>query len=197
MKKLLLITFGIAVLGSCKNPNSADPVAPGLNIGFVRMDTLQDNYDYFQELVEELNAEQEEIIADLERRQKSLQEDIQIYQERAPRMSQRQRERSEADLMRVQQAYMEAEKNAEARLLEKQTDLSKTLKDELDKATIIVKDELNLDFVLRFEDGGILYGNDEYDITDRMIELLNRKTSDSANEDSEGAVEISTANEES
>lgn len=197
MKKLLLITFGLALLGSCKNPNTTDAVTPGLNIGFVRMDTLQDKYDYFQELVEELNAEQEEIIADLERRQKSLQEDIQIYQERAPRMSQRQRERSEADLMRVQQAYMESEKSAEARLLEKQADLSKTLKEELDKATIIVKDELNLDFVLRYEDGGILYGNDEYDITDRMIELLNEKTSDAANENSEGAVEISTANEES
>jgi len=197
MKKLLLITFGIAVLGSCKNPNNADSTASGLNIGFVRMDTLQDKYNYFQELVEELNGEQAEIIADLELRQQSYQEDLQDYQERVPRMSQRQRERTEEKLMRDRQAYMDAEQNAEAKLLEKQADLSRILKDELDKATIILKDELNLDFVLRYEDGGILYGSDEYDITDRMLELLNRKTSDSAKEDSEGAVEISTANEES
>jgi len=197
MKKLLLITFGIAVLGSCKNPNNADSTASGLNIGFVRMDTLQDKYNYFQELVEELNGEQAEIIADLELRQQSYQEDLQDYQERVPRMSQRQRERTEEKLMRDRQAYMDAEQNAEAKLLEKQADLSRILKDELDKATIILKDELNLDFVLRYEDGGILYGSDEYDITDRMLELLNRKTSDSAKEDSEGAIEISTANEES
>ncbi|MEK9586296.1 MAG: hypothetical protein VW039_08920, partial [Halieaceae bacterium] len=73
-------------------------------------------------------------------------------------MTQAQRNANEADLMRVQQQYMQVEQAAQDQLLRKQADLANMLKADMDKAIDVLKDELNLDFILLYEEGGqIIY----------------------------------------
>ncbi len=89
-------------------------------------------------------------------------------------MTQSQRNANEADLMRVQQQYMQVEQAAQDQLLRKQSDLANMLKADMDKAIAVLKDELNLDFILLYEEGGqIIYANTEFDITKRMVNMLN------------------------
>ena len=146
----------------------------GIRLAYVRIDSMQSQYLYFQELVDELQQEEEEIISELQRRQQSLQENIALYQQEAPKMSARQREANEADLMRVQQQYLAIEQGAQQQLAQKQNDLTKQLRKDMDNAIEVLKEELNLDFILLYEEGGqIIYANTEFDITEQMVDMLN------------------------
>jgi Skp family chaperone for outer membrane proteins len=76
--------------------------------------------------------------------------------------------------MRVQQQYLQVEQAAQAQLVKKQQDLTKMMREDMDKAIAVLKDELNLDFILLYEEGGqIIYANTDFDITERMVNMLN------------------------
>lgn len=174
MKKILFAATAALLMMSCQQPASNVSTEQGIRLAYVRIDSMQSQYLYFQELVTELQAEEEEIVTELQRRQQSLQENIALYQQEAPKMTPRQREANEADLMRVQQQYMAIEQDAQQKLAQKQSDLTVQLRKDMDKAIEVLKDELNLDFILLYEEGGqIIYANNNYDITEQMVTMLN------------------------
>jgi outer membrane protein len=174
MKKFFLAAVGLSMMASCSQPAAVENTDKGIRLAYVRIDSMQSQYNYFQELADELQAEEQQIVADLQRRQQTLQENIALYQQEAPKMTQAQRNANEADLMRVQQQYMQVEQAAQDQLLRKQADLANMLKADMDKAIDVLKDELNLDFILLYEEGGqIIYANTEFDITERMVNMLN------------------------
>jgi outer membrane protein len=174
MKKFFLAAVGLSMMASCSQPAAVENTEKGIRLAYVRIDSMQSQYNYFQELADELQAEEQQIVADLQRRQQTLQENIALYQQEAPKMTQAQRNANEADLMRVQQQYMQVEQAAQDQLLRKQADLANMLKADMDKAIAVLKDELNLDFILLYEEGGqIIYANTEFDITERMVNMLN------------------------
>lgn len=120
-----------------------------------------------------------------------MQENIALYQQEAPKMSARQREANEADLMRVQQQYLQVEQAAQSQLVKKQQDLTKMMREDMDKAIAVLKDELDLDFILLYEEGGqIIYANTDFDITERMVNMLNE------NRETAGGKEVIPAAEE-
>jgi outer membrane protein len=174
MKKILFAATAALLMMSCQQPATNVSTEQGIRLAYVRIDSMQSQYLYFQELVTELQAEEEEIVTELQRRQHSLQENIALYQQEAPKMTPRQREANEADLMRVQQQYMAIEQGAQQKLAQKQSDLTVQLRKDMDKAIEVLKNELNLDFILLYEEGGqIIYANNNYDITEQMVTLLN------------------------
>ena len=174
MKKFLLAAVGLSTMASCSQPATVENTESGIRLAYVRIDSLQSQYEYFEELALELIEEEKVLVEDLQRRQQTLQENIALYQQEAPKMSARQREANEADLMRVQQQYLQVEQAAQDQLLRKQADLTNMLKADMDKAIAVLKDELNLDFILLYEEGGqIIYANTDFDITERMVNMLN------------------------
>jgi len=174
MKKFFLAAVGLSMMASCSQPAAVENTDSGIRLAYVRIDSLQSQYEYFEELALELIEEEKVLVEDLQRRQQTLQENIALYQQEAPKMSARQREANEADLMRVQQQYLQVEQAAQAQLVKKQQDLTKIMREDMDKAIAVLKDELNLDFILLYEEGGqIIYANTDFDITERMVNMLN------------------------
>jgi len=174
MKKFFLAAVGLSMMASCSQPAAVENTESGIRLAYVRIDSLQSQYEYFEELALELIEEEKVLVEDLQRRQQTLQENIALYQQEAPKMSARQREANEADLMRVQQQYLQVEQAAQAQLVKKQQDLTKMMREDMDKAIAVLKDELNLDFILLYEEGGqIIYANTDFDITERMVNMLN------------------------
>ena len=174
MKKFFLAAVGLSMMASCSQPAAVENTDSGIRLAYVRIDSLQSQYEYFEELALELIEEEKVLVEDLQRRQQTLQENIVLYQQEAPKMSARQREANEADLMRVQQQYLQVEQAAQAQLVKKQQDLTKIMREDMDKAIAVLKDELNLDFILLYEEGGqIIYANTDFDITERMVNMLN------------------------
>ena len=174
MKKFFLAAVGLSMMASCSQPAAVENTDSGIRLAYVRIDSLQSQYEYFEEVALELIEEEKVLVEDLQRRQQTLQENIALYQQEAPKMSARQREANEADLMRVQQQYLQVEQAAQAQLVKKQQDLTKMMREDMDKAIAVLKDELNLDFILLYEEGGqIIYANTDFDITERMVNMLN------------------------
>jgi outer membrane protein len=197
MKKFFLAAVGLSMMASCSQPAAVENTDSGIRLAYVRIDSLQSQYEYFEELALELIEEEKVLVEDLQRRQQTLQENIALYQQEAPKMSARQREANEADLMRVQQQYLQVEQAAQAQLVKKQQDLTKMMREDMDKAIAVLKDELNLDFILLYEEGGqIIYANTDFDITERMVNMLNesRETpSEEATAASEEAADSTSA----
>ncbi|MDB2502944.1 hypothetical protein N9W87_02625, partial [Schleiferiaceae bacterium] len=65
------------------------------------------------------------------------------------------------------------------------------MREDMNSAIEVLKEELNLDFILLYEEGGqIIYANDEFDITERMVNMLNEnRETPSEEEATEAAVE--------
>ena len=191
MKKFFLAAVGLSIIASCSQPSAVENTASGMRLAYVRIDSLQSQYHYFEELALELIEEEKVLFEDLQRRQQSMQENIALYQQEAPKMSARQREANEADLMRVQQQYLQVEQAAQTQLVKKQQDLTKMMREDMDKAIAVLKDELDLDFILLYEEGGqIIYANTDFDITERMVNMLNE------NRETAGGKEVIRAAEE-
>ena len=190
MKKFFLAAVGLSMMASCSQPAAVENTDSGIRLAYVRIDSLQSQYEYFEELALELIEEEKVLVEDLQRRQQTLQENIALYQQEAPKMTARQREANEADLMRVQQQYLQVEQAAQAQLVKKQQDLTKMMREDMDKAIAVLKDELNLDFILLYEEGGqIIYANTDFDITERMVNMLNESRETPSEEDATAASE--------
>ena len=190
MKKFFLAAVGLSMMASCSQPAAVENTDSGIRLAYVRIDSLQSQYEYFEELALELIEEEKVLVEDLQRRQQTLQENITLYQQEAPKMSARQREANEADLMRVQQQYLQVEQAAQAQLVKKQQDLTKMMREDMDKAIAVLKDELNLDFILLYEEGGqIIYANTDFDITERMVNMLNESRETPSEEEATAASE--------
>ncbi|MEK9534879.1 MAG: OmpH family outer membrane protein [Halieaceae bacterium] len=190
MKKFFLAAVGLSMMASCSQPAAVENTDSGIRLAYVRIDSLQSQYEYFEELALELIEEEKVLVEDLQRRQQTLQENIALYQQEAPKMSARQREANEADLMRVQQQYLQVEQAAQAQLVKKQQDLTKMMREDMDKAIAVLKDELNLDFILLYEEGGqIIYANTDFDITERMVNMLNESRETPSEEEATAASE--------
>ena len=188
MKKFFLAAVGLSMMASCSQPAAVENTDSGIRLAYVRIDSLQSQYEYFEELALELIEEEKVLVEDLQRRQQTLQENIALYQQEAPKMSARQREANEADLMRVQQQYLQVEQAAQAQLVKKQQDLTKMMREDMDKAIAVLKDELNLDFILLYEEGGqIIYANTDFDITERMVNMLNESRETPSEEEATAA----------
>ena len=199
MKKFFLAAIGLSMLASCQQqPTAVENTEKGIRLAYVRIDSLQSQYNYFQELVGELQAEEEKIVAELQRRQQELQTNIELYQQEAPKMTARQREANEADLRRVQQNYLQVEQAAQGQMMQRQNDLTVMMREDMNSAIETLKEELNLDFILLYEEGGqIIYANDDYDITERMVNMLNESretpSEEEATEASEEAADSTSA----
>ncbi|MDG1903717.1 MAG: OmpH family outer membrane protein [Schleiferiaceae bacterium] len=190
MKKFFLAAIGLSMLASCQQPAAVENTEKGIRLAYVRIDSLQSQYNYFQELVGELQAEEEKIVVELQRRQQELQTNIELYQQEAPKMTARQREANEADLRRVQQNYLQVEQAAQGQMMQRQNDLTVMMREDMNSAIETLKEELNLDFILLYEEGGqIIYANDEYDITERMVRMLNETRENPSEEEATEATE--------
>jgi outer membrane protein len=146
----------------------------GIRLAYVHSDSLQSQYLYFVDLSAELQKEEAAAQKELEKRQRDIQIEVNLYQQEAPKMTDQQRQASEADLMRVRDQYLAYEQQITQTLVKKQEELNVKMKSDMDSVLVKMKDELNLDFILLYqENGALIYANKDYDITEVVVERLN------------------------
>lgn len=151
----------------------SDP-SKGIRMAYVRSDSLQNNYKFFQDLSTELQAEEAKIQKQIEAKQRDFQIEVNLYQQEAGRMTPEQRQQSEADLMRVQQQYEGWAREQSEILMERQQGLQAKMKSDMDSVLVKMKSELALDFILLYdENSALIYANEDYDITEVVVEKLN------------------------
>jgi outer membrane protein len=149
--------------------------AGGLNLAFVDTDSLVSKYDYHQELKSKLEGRAQNMEADLASKSKAFQENITILEQQAGNMSPQQIQQAQAELQQKQQELMMYRDEQSQALSREEQELTLLLKEDMDNLLDSLKVEMGYDFIFSFDPtSSVLAANPEWDITDIVVEGLNK-----------------------
>ena len=175
----------MAVVSCNKCPNSNCPlvngdslsVNTGVSIAFVKMDSLLLNYNVYKKMSEELLSEEEKSRVSLNQKATALQKEIEEFQNKVQHNAFLTQERalSEQDrLLRKQKDLQELGVKMEQELIVKQQKMVEKLNIVIDSVVNKFNEEAGFDFILtNTGKDNILFGNEKYNITSDVLEVLN------------------------
>ena len=161
--------------GESQTKEVAAKSAGGLNLAFVDTDSLVSKYDYHQELKSKLEGRAQDMEADLASKSKTFQENITILEQQAGNMSPQQIQQAQAELQQKQQELMMYRDEQSQALSREEQELTLLLKEDMDNLLDSLKVEMGYDFIFSFDPtSSVLAANPEWDITDIVVEGLNK-----------------------
>ncbi len=149
---------------------------PGINAVYVNGDSLLENYEYFKNAKKQFEAKTVRTEKEIEAKRSVLELEFTNYQKMASSMSAEQRARTEESLMRKEQELRLYSENAANKLQEEQSKFNEELFDRVSKYLKEHSKEKSYKVVFNFTKGaGILYADDSLNITNEILEGLNRE----------------------
>lgn len=150
-----------------------------LPIAFVNMDSLLVKYDLYNQMQDELMGQQERSRATLNQKAKALQSEMQDFQNKLENRAflSEERARSEQErLLRKQQELEQLQERYSQELMAKQAHMTDSLFTIIQTTVKEYNAEKNYHFIFsNTANTNILYGNSGYDITNDIVDLLNKK----------------------
>lgn len=149
---------------------------PESGIVFVNSDSLLNHYNYFNELKAVMEKKQDSIDNLLKSKAQQLESEIQQYQKQAIGMTDMEKQQIEERLMQKQQALVDFKQQLLGHLSEEEEALNENIHSNLIGYLKEFNKIKNYSYILGYQKGGgILLANDSFDITNAVIEGLNRK----------------------
>jgi len=181
---LILITLAMTVLGT------ADPAAAQTEakIGYVNSEQLFQEYSGFQSAQAAYQEELEGWMQQLREREQTLNDLQASYQAQQPMLSDERRLERETELQRKLQEYEQFRQSIfgqGGRADKRNQELLEPVLAEVQSAVEKVAEEDGYDLIFDAVDGNIIYGSDDYDITERVLDEL--RGSDGVAADDPGA----------
>lgn len=161
-----------------KDSTGKEIVVKGGKIGYVDIDTLEANYNYFKTKKAEFEARQKSIDAELEKMAGSLQNEYNSLQKQAQAgtLSQSDGEAAQQRLMQRQQDLELKRQNMGAKFLKDQEAFNKEIHDNLHAYIEKYNVENGYDYILSYsKDGSILFANKDLDLTQDIIKGMNNE----------------------
>lgn len=152
----------------------------GGKIGYVDIDTLEANYEYFKKKKAEFEQRQKNIDADLEKMANSLQNEYIALQNKAQKgeLGAEEGKNAEQMLMKKQQELELKRQNLGSKYMKDQEAFNKEIHDNLNAYIEQYNEEKGYDYILSYsKDGSILYANKDLDITQDVIKGMNSSSS--------------------
>ncbi len=149
-----------------------------IKIAYVNQDTLMFHYTLFNDLKSSLEAKTTKMQQELERREKSLQEQFIAYQKKAQsgNISYDDAQKTEQSLAKQQQDLMILGEQYTKQINEEEIQLVERILDSVNVVLKIINKDHQYDYILGYTQGaGILYANPEYNITFTVLDILNKR----------------------
>lgn len=147
----------------------------GRRIVYVQVDSLLTNYDYFDDTRKELESKRYQLENDLANRGRSLENEIKFFQQRAQTMTLDQARATEAQLGQKQQELIAFRDRSAQTLAQEEADKNSELYDLIYAYIEKYNKDNKYEFVLGYtKGGGILYADSTLNITQKMIDGLNK-----------------------
>jgi len=188
----IVLTLAVAVLFFLHfsgKPEAGSAVADGQVVAgrrtvYVQVDSLLKNYDFFKETKKELENRNFQLENELNTKGKSLQNEVAFFQQKAQTMTPEQARSIEAQLMKKQQDLVAYRDQAAQALgqeeAKKNEQLYKNIRAYMEK----YNKENGYEYVLGYSlGGGILFANPSLDVTQKIIEGLNKEHAGTAKAD--------------
>lgn len=151
-------------------------VVAGRKTVYVQVDSLLKNYEFFKDTRKELENKNFQLENELNTKGRSLQNEVQFFQQRAQTMTPDQARSTEAQLMKKQQDLV-AYRDQSAQALgqeeaKKNEELYKNIRAYIEK----YNKENGFEYVLGYSlGGGILFANPSLDVTQKILDGLNKE----------------------
>lgn len=183
---ILLIAVGVLYVlhftgGEKSGANNAVETSVGLSspllqLAYVNSDSLLQNYDYFKDKADELEAKRVKLEAEYTNRAKGLQNEINDFQRNAQNMTMAQARAVEENLTQKQQNLIRYQQTLQQELMNDESIVNNELYDNVANYLEEFGKKKNLQLVLTYTKGsGVLYANDSLDITQEVIVGLNEE----------------------
>ena len=179
---LALVAFGIYSCGNKSESTNADSSAKGgvaasdLKIAFVHTDSVINKYDFFKKKSEEITEKGKKLDSDLQARAKGFEQEVAMFQQTGGNLTQNQIRAKQDELMQKEQNLISYRNNL---MQELSADESKLLNEVYEQVQEFMKEYANengIDLILSHTRGGaIWYGTDAIDVTESVIDGLNKK----------------------
>ena len=186
MKKyMFMAAAAIVALASCNNetpkmdeqPVAAENNAGGMKIAYVEVDSLMTQYEFCKEFTLILQKKSNNARNTLNQKGQALQSAMQNFQQKLNNngfTSREQAESQQAAIQRQQQSLQELQARLENELANETAKYNEGLRDSLQHFLAAYNKDKKYDLILTKQGDNILYANKRFDITNDVINGLNK-----------------------
>ena len=147
----------------------------GFKIAYFHIDSLQANYTYYKDALEEMKGRESSANAELQNIKARFQQRVQQLQEKAPGMSQAEGEAAQREMAKMEQEYRKNEARLQENLQGQQMDMTNLLRKQIEEYLTTYNKDKGYAYIFSYEPGFIFYKDSIYDITTDVVTGLNEK----------------------
>ncbi len=186
------------LLVSCNNTKDTSPVTntskptttasanpSSGKIAYVNLDTLESKYEYFKAKKAAFEQKQASMEKEIESMGRNLQNELATFQKKAQAgtLTQTEGEAAQKKLAGMQENMERRRQSLGEQLMKEQNDFNQELQKRLDNFLVKFNENKEYDFILSYIKGGsILYANTALDITEEVIQGMNKEDQAKPNE---------------
>lgn len=174
----ILTVLVIFILVTMNKDKGVSPIqtAEGKTIVFVNTDSLLTNYDFYKDAQKEFENKGYRLQVDLGNKERELQNEIKAIQQRAGAMTQAELQAADMTLQKKGAELQQYSQQKQTELGLEQAKKNEELYNNIYEYINKVNRENNYQFVLGYSrvGGGILFANPDVEVTESIIEGLNK-----------------------
>lgn len=148
--------------------------ADGPKIGYFDIQTILDKSKWGQQAIQQFNAKKSKMKADMDVKSKQFQTLREEFEKKAPMMDEAAKNKKAKELLEKQQQGEQALMESTAELNKLSNDLTAPIVDQILKIVGDIGRKDKYDFILEVSKGGIVYAKDDYNLTNRILDELNK-----------------------
>ena len=168
----------VAESGS-NNEINAEAADRDVKIAYVLTDSLIAKYEFFIQKSGEITAKGKKFEGELSTRARGFEQEVANFQQTAASMTPNQARAKEEDLVKKERNLMTYRDNLMQELSAEEAKLYSDVYDQIQEYLKNYAEENGLDMILSYTKGGaVWYSNNTLDITDKVIQGLNKKFSE-------------------
>lgn len=148
----------------------------GFKIAYFDIDSLQSNYTFYKDALEEMKSKESAANAELQDIKARFQRRIQQLQEKGPSMSQTEGEAAQREVAKMEQDYRKREAQLQENLQNQQMDMTKLMRKQIEDFLAEYNKQKGYAYIFSYEPGFIMYYKDSlYDVTADLVKGLNEQ----------------------
>jgi len=169
MKKFILLFSVLLLLASCEQTS-------GEKTAYVNNETLFEEFEAFSASTERFDKKQQQLQEEAQREGQKFQQKVQEFQENFQNMSEKEAEETQTQLIQEQQRLETAMQQQESQLRNEMNQTQDSLENILMTKVKEYAEKNNYSYVFGMnENYNLIYANDSKDITEDVLDLINKK----------------------
>ena len=155
------------------SPKNSTVPAVGSRIAYFEMDSLQANYSYFKDALNQLKDKEERMNSELAGLGRAYQKKVNEWQKKGPTMSQAEADAAQRENEELQQNFQARKQSLEEGFAKQSMDFKKDIKKKIETYLQEYNRAKNFTYILSYEPDFIFYRDTTFDITPDLVNGLN------------------------